>query len=79
MDRKTIYLHVLKHAAQDEACCALLERLDKLERDFLSVLESLTPEQYAIYLKYQQARDNMTAEMLAVAYEMGLEERLARQ
>ena len=79
MDRKTIYLHVLKRTAQDEACCALLERLDKLDRDFLSVLESLTPEQYAIYLKYQQARDNMTAEMLAVAYEMGLEERLARQ
>ena len=74
MDRKTIYLHVLKRTAQDEACYALLERLDKLDRDFLSVLESLTPEQYAIYLKYQQALDDLTAEMAAVAYELGLED-----
>lgn len=79
MDYGDFYRPLLSRVVKDEGFQQRMEELDKLDAEYLPILQSLSPEQYAIYLKYQQARDNLMAEMAAVAYEMGLEDRQAKQ
>ena len=76
MDRDELWDYLVPLMEQDADYQQALQRLKEVEPDYLSLLETMTPEKREVLERYLAATEALDDPLIYLAYQIGMHQRL---
>jgi len=76
MDRDELWCKLVSMMEQDADYQQALQRLKEVELDYLSLLETMTPENREVLERYLAAAEALDDPLIYLAYQIGMHQRL---